>query len=144
MNRNMVRTVTSGTFALVAVLCVAQLGRAADIKTPYPSMAPLDQYLMADRNDEIAMARSAAPPSIAKDASVMVLGRHGYETVVEGKNGFVCSVGRSWDLEKDNPAFWDPKIHGPICLSAPAVRTFLPIYLKKTELAIAGRSNTRS
>ena len=106
------------------------------------TMASIDPYLM-DRDAEIAMARSAAPPSIAKDASVMVLGRHGYETVVEGKNGFVCSVGRSWDLEKDNPAFWDPKIHGPICLSAPAVRTFLPIYLKKTELAIAGRSNTQ-
>src|ERR1051326_1521678 len=106
------------------------------------TMASIDPYLM-DRDAEIAMARSAAPPSIAKDASVMVLGRHGYETVVEGKNGFVCSVGRSWDLEKDNPAFWDPKIHGPICLSAPAVRSFLPIYLKKTELAIAGRSSAQ-
>ena len=31
----------------------------------------------------------------------------------------------------------------PICLTAPAVRSFLPIYLKKTELAIAGRSNTQ-
>jgi hypothetical protein len=94
-----------------------------------------------DRDSEIAMARSAAPQSIAKDATVMVLGRHGYETAVEGKNGFACLVGRSWDLSKNNPAFWDPKIHGPICLSAPAVRSFLPIYLKKTELAIAGRSN---
>src|ERR1051326_1365691 len=106
------------------------------------TMASIDPYLM-DREAEIAMARSAAPPSVAKDATVMVLGRHGYETAVEGKNGFVCAVGRSWDLPKDNQAFWDPKIHGPICLSAPAVRSFLPIYLKKTELAIAGRSNTQ-
>ena len=30
-----------------------------------------------------------------------------------------------------------------ICLSAPGARSFLPIYLKKTELAIAGRSNTQ-
>jgi hypothetical protein len=73
----------------------------------------------------------------------MVLGRHGYETAVEGKNGFVCAVGRSWDLPKNNPAFWDPRIHGPICLSAPGARSFLLIYLKKTELAIAGRSNTQ-
>jgi len=108
---------------------------------PAPStMASIEPYLM-DRNSEIAMARSAAPQSIAKDTTVLVLGRRGYETAVEGKNGFACLVGRSWDLPKNNPAFWDPKIHGPICLSAPAVRSFLPIYIKKTELAIAGRSN---
>jgi hypothetical protein len=106
------------------------------------TMLPLDQYLM-DRDAEITMARSAAPPSIAKDATVMVLGRHGYETAVEGKNGFVCVVGRSWDLPNNNPAYWDPKIHGPIWLSAPGARSFLPIYLKKTELAIAGRSKTQ-
>lgn len=104
------------------------------------TMSSIDPYLM-DRDSEIAMARSAAPQSVAKDASVMVLGRRGYEMAVEGKNGFVCVVGRSWDLPKNERAFWDPKIRGPICLSAPAVRSFLPIYLKKTELAIAGRSN---
>src|SRR5512146_2208359 len=113
--------------------------QAQDTSEP-SAMLPLNHYLM-DRDTEIAMARSAAPPSIGKDATIMVLGRHGYETAVEGKNGFACLVGRSWDLPKNNPAFWDPKIHGPICLSAPAVRSFLPIYLKKTELAIAGRSN---
>jgi hypothetical protein len=30
-------------------------------------------------------------PSISADAEVMVLGRHGYETVVKGKNGLVAS-----------------------------------------------------
>src|ERR1700691_4846651 len=92
MNRKLVRTITIGTFALVAILCAARPGRAADAKTPYPSMAPLDQYLIADRTAEIALARTAAPPSISRDATVMVLGRHGYETAVEGKNGFVCIV----------------------------------------------------
>jgi hypothetical protein len=105
-------------------------------------MASIDPYLM-DRDAEIAMARSAGPPSVAKDATVLVLGRHGYETAVEGKNGFVCAVGRSWDAPKDDPGFWDPKVHGPICMSAPGVRSYLPIYLKKTELAIAGRSSTQ-
>lgn len=115
--------------------------QAQDNATP-STMASIDPYLM-EREAEIAMARSAAPPSIAKDATVLVLGRHGYETAVEGKNDFVCLVGRSWDLQKNNPAFWDPKIHGPICLSAPAVRSYLKVWLKKTELAIAGRSNTQ-
>ncbi len=59
-------------------------------------MAPLEQYLISDRDAEIALARSAAPPSISHDATVMVLGRHGYETAVEGKNGFVCVVERAW------------------------------------------------
>lgn len=112
----------------------------AQDKSAATTMPSVDPFLM-DRDAEIAMARSAAPPSIAKDATVMVLGRHGYETAVEGTNGFLCAVGRSWDLPKNNVAFWDPKIHGPICLSALAVRSFLPIYLKKTELALAGRSN---
>src|SRR5947209_20203924 len=141
MKRNAVKMIALGFFALALALGVAQHAQAQDAKNPHPTtMASIDPYLM-DRDAEIAMARSAAPPSVAKDATVMVLGRHGYETAVAGKNGFVCAVGRSWDLKKDNPAFWDPKIHGPICLSAPAVRSFLPIYLKKTELAIAGRSN---
>ena len=45
--------------------------------------SPADQYLMADRNAEIALARSAAPDSISRDAEVLVLGRHGYETAVK-------------------------------------------------------------
>jgi hypothetical protein len=113
---------------------------AQDKSTPATVMASIDPYLM-DRDTEIAMARSAGPNSVSSGAKVLVLGRRGYETAAEGKNGFVCLVGRSWDLPKNDPAFWDPKIHGPICLSAPAVRSFLPIYLKKTELAIAGLSN---
>lgn len=128
------------SFALTFGFLMLRRMQAQD-KAP-STLASIDPYLM-DRDAEIAMARSAAPPSVAKDATVMVLGRHGYETAVEGKNGFVCVVGRSWDAPKDDPAFWDPKIHGPICLSAPAVRSFLPIYLKRTELAIAGRSSAQ-
>ena len=106
------------------------------------TMASIDPYLM-DRDAEIAIARSAGPNSISSGAKVLVLGRHGYETAVEGTNDFVCLVGRSWDLPTNNPAFWDPKIHGPICLNAAAARSYLPVWLKKTELAISGRSNTQ-
>jgi hypothetical protein len=105
-------------------------------------MASIDPYLM-NRDTEIAMARSAGPNSVSIGAKVLVLGRHGYETAVEGKNDFVCLVERSWAARKNDPGFWDPKIHGPMCHSAAAARSFLPIYLKKTELAIAGRSNTQ-
>src|ERR1700719_1293150 len=37
-------------------------------KAPYPNMAPVDQYLMEDREAEIALARSAAPESISRDS----------------------------------------------------------------------------
>src|SRR6202162_5233705 len=96
MDRKIVRTIALGSFALVVVLSTAWQAQAQDAKASYPSMAPLDQYLMTDRNAEIAMARSAAPEAISRDADVLVLGRHGYETAVKGKNGFVCVVERGW------------------------------------------------
>src|SRR3984957_3646893 len=46
-------------------------------KDPYPAMAPLDQYLIADQKAEIALARTAAPPSISDDAETRVLGKDG-------------------------------------------------------------------
>ncbi len=112
-------------------------------KTPYPNMAALDQYLIADRDSEIAMARSAAPDSISRDAEVMVLGRHGYETAVKGKNGFVCMVLRSWTAGIDDPNFWNPKLRGAICLNAPAARSYVPMTLKKTDLVLAGQSRVQ-
>ena len=90
MNGKTRRTIALGSVGLVVVLAAFQ-ARAQEAKAPYPSMAPLDQYLM-ERNAEIALARSAAPESISQDAEIMVLGRHGYETAVKGKNGFVCVV----------------------------------------------------
>ena len=134
------------TIFIVLVLLAGQVltaQRAQDAKAPYPSMASLDQYLIADRNSEIALARSAAPESISRDAEVLVLGRHGYETAVKGKNGFVCLVERSWTVESDDPEFWNPKLQAPICLNAPAVRSYLPRTFKKTELILAGRSKAQ-
>src|SRR6202035_3084884 len=125
-----------GFFALALVLGAARQARAQDAKNPYPNMAPLDQYLIADRNAEIALARTAAPPSISQDATVMVLGRQGYETAVEGKNGFVCNVDRSWmDQFENSPEFWNPKRLGPVCYNPQAARTLLPITLIRTKLA---------
>ena len=143
MNRKMVKTITLRTFALIAILCAARTGRAADANSRYPNMAPLEQYLMADRDAEIALARSAAPPSISRDATVMVLGRHGYETAVEGKNGFVCIVERAWMDAFDSLEFWNAKNRGPICFNPQAARSVLPITLKRTDLALAGLSKAQ-
>lgn len=123
---------------LVLVVSAGMKVQSLDHPTTYPSMAPLEQYLMADRNAEIALARSAAPKAISDDAKILVLGRHGYETAVEGKNGFVCVVERSWMSPADSPEFWNPKLRGPICFNPPAARSILPITHKRTEFVLAG------
>jgi hypothetical protein len=142
MERNLRKTIASGAFALVAVLGTSQQAWTQQTKAPYPGMAPLDQYLM-EKNAEIALARSAAPKSISQDAEVMVLGRHGYETAVKGKNGFVCMVWRSWAAGSDDPLFWNPKLRGPVCFNPPAARFNLPLTVKRTELVLAGRSKAQ-
>jgi hypothetical protein len=106
----------------------------------YAAMAPVDAYLMADTNSEIALARSGAPASISDAAEVMVLGRNGYTTAEKGTNGFLCIVERSWGAETDDAEFWNSKIRSPICLNPAAARSVADIYLMKTKLVLAGKS----
>jgi hypothetical protein len=120
---------------LGATLLCASVACAAD----YGAMAPLDQYMM-DRSAEIALAKSAAPPSIAGDATVLVLTRRGYDIAIKGSNGFVCAVERSWMAQYDFPQFWNPHMRGPLCFNPPAARSILPYTIARTELALAGRS----
>ncbi len=142
MKRNTVTTIAFSIVALAILLSAARPAHAQDTKSPYPTMAPVEQYLMT-RDAEIAMARSAAPDSISRDAGVMVLGKHGYEVAVEGKNGFVCLVERGWASAIDSPDFWNPNLRGPLCLNAAAARTYLPHTIKKTEYVLAGQSKTQ-
>jgi hypothetical protein len=133
---------------LIAIVILVQLcvpgatrqARAQAEKAAYPAMAPLDAYLIADQNAEIALARSAAPASIAKEAEVMVLGRSGFTTAVKGTNGFLCLVERSWANPTDDPEFWNPKARAPICFNAAAARSFVQIFLMKTRLVLQGKS----
>jgi hypothetical protein len=134
------------SFALLLVLgtayqAVAQAATTPSTTTPYAKMAPVDQYLMADRATEIALARSAAPDSIARDA-VLVLARHGFETAVKGKNGFVCIVGRGWTSAPDSE-FWNPKVRVPMCVNAAAARSYLVRFTKETEWGLAGRTQAQ-
>ena len=128
-----------GLTSLLCVLGFLGVAAAQDKKAAlYPAMAPVEQYRIADRQGEIALARSAAPPSISADAEVLVLGTQGYETAVRGKNGFVCFVERSWTAGFEDAQFWNPKLRAPNCFNPPAVRSVLPQYLKRTEWVLAG------
>jgi len=144
-----IHKVTTSTIAVFALLAVAgpSTAQARNAQSTYATMAPLEQYLIADRDAEIALARSAAPDAISRDAEVLVLSRHGYETVknanetaTKGKNGFVCMVLRGWAAAADFPEFWNAKIRSPICFNAPAAHSYMPLILKKTEWVLAGRT----
>lgn len=140
MNRKRFTAGALLTFALIFAIVTPRHVQGQDQKDPYPSMAPLDQYLIADRNAEIALARTAAPPSVSGDATVVILGPHGFETAAEGKNGFVCIVERAWTSPFDSLEFWNPKNRSPICYNPQAARTILPITYMRTRLALAGKS----
>ena len=125
--------------ALAVVVGTVGCAQAAD----YPSAPPLAQYRM-DPAEEIAMARSAAPPAISGQAEILVLGARGYETAIKGTSGFVCLVQRGWANDFDAPEFWSPKVRGPICFNPPAARTVVPSYLKRTEWVLAGSDELRN
>ena len=142
MRKKKVGTIAIKSFALLVVLGMAYQAMAQDAPAPYPNMAPIDQYLMTDRDAEIALARGAAPESISRDAEVLVLGRHGFETAVNGKNGFVCIVGRSWTSAADAD-FLDPKVRVPMCVNAAAAHSYLLRITRITELMLAGRTQAQ-
>jgi hypothetical protein len=128
-----------------AIALVSSCGQPGDARAQtanarYPTAAPIAQYRAKSQTEEIALARSAAPPPISAGAEVLVLGERGYETAVKGRNGFVCFVERSWAAGFDDPEFWNPKLRAPNCFNATAARTELPQYIKRTEWALAGAS----
>lgn len=156
------RKMQLGGFAIKALALLALLGLAHQVMaqqskskqvmappgmmqqatTTYSKMAPLDQYLITDRAAEIALARTAAPESISRDAEILVLGPHGFESAVKGKNGFVCLVERSWTSAPD-PDYWNPKVRTPICFNPAAAHSYLLRDMKRTAMGLAGRPQTQ-
>lgn len=132
-------TLAIGGFVLLVVLGSAHRAMAQDAPTPYPEMAPVERYLM-DQSAEVTLARSAAPEAVSRDATILVLGREGYETAVEGRNGFVCMVGRAWGAAFDWTEFWNPKVRAADCMNPQAARSILPITLLRARMVMAGRS----
>jgi hypothetical protein len=143
MNSKTARALTCRIFLLTGVFTVGGSAQAEGLKSSYSTMAPLDQYLMPDRQAEISLARSAAPAAISDHATVLVLARHGYDVAIKGTNGFTCVVERSWMSPFDSSEFWNPKMRGPICYNPPATRSILPFTVKTTDLALARLSKAQ-
>ena len=126
--------------ACAALVGFALIGAVAHAAQSYPRMAPVQAYLM-ERAQEIALARSAAPGSSSKDATVLVLTPKGYETAVTGTNGFVCWVARGFSGAPDWPERWSPKIRAAGCDNPQAARSMTPIAKLRTAMTLAGRSD---
>jgi hypothetical protein len=124
----------SPTILLLAVAATPALPQ--EVRT---AMGPIADYLL-DESYEIALAMSAAPDHIARDATVLVFRRDGYHQVRDGTNGFTCLVERSWSSPMGpHRDFYNPRLRAPICYNAEASRTVMGDYLRRTELALAGK-----
>jgi len=126
--------------ATPALLALSGAGATAEAGHPFPRMLPADAYLM-DRAQEIALARSAAPDAISKDATVMVLTRTGYETAATGTNGFVCLVSRGFSGAPDWPERWNPAIRAAECENPQAARSVAPFIRIRTAMTLTGHSD---
>ena len=127
---------------LTLVLSLAALNPIpadADMPAPY-SKAPIEQYMEPDQATEIALARTAAPKAVSDNATVLVLGKDGYQTAVKGTNGFVCYLGRSWEKDFDDPLFWNPHGRTPQCWNAAAASSYLPSILERAQWVMRGVS----
>ncbi|MEQ8425184.1 MAG: hypothetical protein RIA63_10780 [Cyclobacteriaceae bacterium] len=130
---------TASSLYLLSYSLLAQTVRP----NPYSKMAPVESYLISDKAKEITLAKSAAQGAISKDATIMLLTKQGYEIAVEGTNGFVCLVDRSFTGPWENPEFWNPKHIDPICYNPAAVRTVMPHDTMRTNLALKGFSKEK-
>jgi hypothetical protein len=119
---------------------------AINVKAQVGKYPPLSEYMM-ERDAEIALAKSAAPDYVSDRATIKVFTASGFQTALEGNNGFVCMVMRGFT---GAPTFtpiqvrayinYDAKTRAPICLDPLAARTLLPYYELRTKLALKGQT----
>jgi hypothetical protein len=126
------------TLALALACPAAAFAQVPSPDPDYPSVAPVEKYLMPNSAAEIALARTAAPPSVSADATILVLTKTGYVTAVNGTNGWTCLVGRAFAGGLDDPELWSWRNRSPLCLNPPAVKSVLPYYMARTQWALAG------
>jgi hypothetical protein len=79
------------------------------------------------RAEEVALARSGAPASIADSASVWIFTDTGYVLAERGTNGAACYVSRSW------PASIEPH-----CFDAEGEASIMRIHMREVELLHRG------
>ncbi|MGH9746517.1 MAG: hypothetical protein ACRD59_10475 [Candidatus Acidiferrales bacterium] len=115
------------TFAAVAI-CICMAGFAPLSAQTAPSDAPKIAPLLP-RDQEIALAESAAPASVSKNAAIFVVEDKGYTKVRDGSNGFTCLVERDLPLNIE-----------PICYDEEGSATLVLAVMRKAELRRQGKT----
>lgn len=115
----------------VAILMTAGLvaGQAGAAEAQGISSGRAGPRAVLPRAQEMALARSAAPPAVSGEASVLVWTGVAFEEAVPGTNGVTCYVARSW-----------PESLEPHCFDEEGSRTILQVHLLQTKLQHEGRS----
>jgi hypothetical protein len=116
-----VGTLSIGLFSSTALIPAT----AQELPRVYDASMPRDQ--------QIALAESAAPAEVSSKATVYVLGPKGYEKAREGTNGFSCFVGRHFVKPAETTI-------EPQCFDAEGSRTLLLVYMHGEELRTNGKS----
>lgn len=83
--------------------------------------------LLLPPSEEIALARSAAPPSVAGAARVWIFSSGRYVVADSGASSVQCYVGRGW-----------PGALEPHCFDEEGARTIMPIEMRQSEMLHQG------
>ena len=128
-------TLSIGLFSSTALIPATAAAPEYELPRVYDASMPRDQ--------QIALAESAAPAEVSSNATVYVLGPKGYEKAREGTNGFSCFVGRHFvkPAETTQPETTRAETTiEPQCFDAEGSRTLLLVYLHGEELRTNGKS----
>lgn len=130
------------TFVVAAAIAGSAIATSVSsaAQSPQGELVRFRPYMPQSNEWELALARSAAPPSVSSRADILVFGPSGYRLQSKGDNGFTCLVERSWAKDPGDPEFWNPKMRAPTCMNRAAARTILTSYLERTKWVLAGAS----
>ena len=109
--------------AIIALSCAAVATEAQESADPRRA----GKRALLARQQEIALARSAAPAHIGDSATVYVFTDSGFVLAERGTNGAACYVSRSW-----------PTSIEPHCFDAEGAASIMRIHMREVELLHRG------
>lgn len=94
---------------------------------------------MIDTQEELRLARTAAPSNVTDHASFYVLRDDGFALQKSGDNGWHCFVQRSFFFPReDQPDQFDTRVRAPHCINNDGAATRMQEIFLRTRLALSG------
>ena len=116
----------SRTLVIAVVIASVPAFQSVDAQAP---VTRAGRRTVMPREQEIVLARSAAPAGVSARSRVLVFTDSGFVIGDAGSSGVTCIVNRSW-----------PGSLEPHCFDSEAAETILPIEIARTMLYHRGRS----